>query len=609
MEEIFNYHVEFKELTPLVVQRSLRLYIEQFDPEKVYLLKSEVKPFLELTDVQIRHIQTGFQKDNFDYFAALHKLIETAIERSREFRAAEEEALIQTSAIKKKQKPHRARLDYAANLSQLRMRNKDEVLKFLKNASTRPDFSYDDEKIKSKAFRFYEKKVRIKERKYFVDKGNEEEMEHRIALHILKAMTRSLDAHSAYYSPQEAFDLRSSLQKQFDGIGIVLTENFDGVFVAELVDGGPAKKSKKIKVGDQLLGVDGIVVEHESFEVILETLLGPHNSLVSLELLRKNKRKSVALHRERITMEGERLSFEFEPFADGVIGKIQLPGFYDNGSGLNAELDLREALRFLKKRGKLNGLVIDMRENSGGFLSQAVKIASLFVARGVIVISQYSDGEVRYFRDLDGRLLYDGPLVILTSKLSASATEIVAQALQDYGQALVVGDSRTFGKGSMQYQTVTDEDARRFFKVTVGRFYTVSGRSNQIKGVQADIVVPSLFSPYKIGERYLEFPLSNNCLKFSLYDNLNSPQKKSLKSSKDCIPYLERRETVWRKMIPQLKINSERRLHNNKNFQLFLKKIDPNEPTIKKKNYGADDLQMIEAVNIVKDMVSITTSP
>ncbi len=123
-----------------------------------------------------------------------------------------------------------------------------------------------------------------------------------------------------------------------------------------------------------------------------------------------------------------------------------------------------------------------MRENSGGFLSQAVRVSGLFISSGVVVISKYGDGSLKYYRSMDGSPHYQGPLVILVSRGSASATEIVAQTLQDYGVALVAGDIQTYGKGTIQHQTVTSDRTNSFFKVTVGRYYTVSENRPKSKG-------------------------------------------------------------------------------------------------------------------------------
>ena len=274
-------------------------------------------------------------------------------------------------------------------------------------------------------------------------------------------------------------------------------------------------------------------------------------------------------------MQDDRVQYSFESFGDGIIGKINLPSFYESAEGSNCEIEMREALRALKKQGNLVGLVLDMRENSGGFLNQAVKVAGLFVTSGVIVVSKYAYGETQYLRDLDGRSYYTGPLVILTSKGSASAAEIVAQALQDYGTGIVVGDERTYGKGTIQYQTVTDSGATSFFKVTVGRYYTVSGRSTQIDGVQADIVVPTAYSGFAIGERYLEYPLNNDRIPSAYVDPLTDIDPRNRQwFQKNYLPTLQKKLSLWTQMLPRLQINSGYRLKQNKDFTLYLKAIE-----------------------------------
>ena len=256
----------------------------------------------------------------------------------------------------------------------------------------------------------------------------------------------------------------------------------------------------------------------------------------------------------------------------------------------------------MKKQGKVYGLVFDMRDNLGGFLSQAVKVSGIFMTSGVVVISKYAQGEIQYLRNVDPRLYYDGPLVILTSKMSASASEIVAQALQDYGIGLVVGDPRTYGKGSIQYQTITDPSASSYFKVTVGRYYTVSGRSTQIEGVQADIHVPTAYAPYNIGERYLEYALKNDQIAPAYNDPLSDVQGATkLWFQKNYLPFLQKKQSQWVQMLPTLKKSSQHRISNNPNFQLFLKNMEDASLDI-----GMNDLQMQEAVSIVKDMISLS---
>lgn len=614
MQHIFQYHVENKSLSPIVVKRSFKIYIEQFDPDQIYLLKNEVLPFLELGDSQITNVVKHYEKDQFDEYLELNQVLEQAIARHRRIREEVKILVMQGYTPNSREIPS----DYAKSEEELKHRMLYKFNKVVEFREKKEGGRLSIEK-KGKLFALYEKKLRRLESYYYsLDvQASGHSAEHYQALHILKALTKSLDSHSAYYSSDEAAELRAALKKQFQGIGVVLRESEEGVYIADLITGGPAQLSGDVKIGDYLIAVDGHNVEEVVFDEVLEYLRGDEGSGVELTLKREDSSAfQVKLKREKIVLNEERLSYTYEPYADGVIGKICLPGFYDNGEGINSEKDLREAIKELKALGPLYGLVIDLRENSGGFLTQAVKVAGLFITKGIIVISKYADGEIRYMRDLDGRMYYQGPLVLLTSKASASAAEIVAQALQDYGVAVVVGDERTYGKGSMQYQTVTEEDAKAYFKVTVGRYYTISGRSTQIEGVKADIVVLTAFAPYNIGERYLEYPLSSDQLDMEAMAQGKGPYKTF---QKKYLPSLQVKETIWKKMIPYLKINSEKRLAKDENFQLFLRKIrgEVSETRVSKNNrknhnndnFGVNDLQMKESVNIVKDMIYLSRSP
>jgi carboxyl-terminal processing protease len=321
----------------------------------------------------------------------------------------------------------------------------------------------------------------------------------------------------------------------------------------------------------------------------------------------------VSLKAAPVVIDEERLSYTSEPYGDSIIGKLTLNFFYENANGITAEKDILAAIEKLQKKGNLKGLILDLRENAGGFLNQAVKVSGVFVSNGVIVVSKYSGGAIRYLRTMGSKKAFSGPLIVLTSKLSASASEIVAQSLQDYGVALIVGDRRTFGKGSIQFQTVTSENADLFFKVTVGKYYTVSGKSTQIKGVLADIVVPSFFSPYPYGEKYLDNPLSNDSIHPSFWDSLEDIGGREREwMLANYIPNLQKEISVWKKMLPILKKNSNYRLKNDPNFKLFLKKMESIRLSLEDKkimkdknkdNYGVEDLQMQEAVNIIKDMI------
>ncbi|MBS0620642.1 MAG: PDZ domain-containing protein [Verrucomicrobia bacterium] len=601
MQGMLGYHVEYKEFSPLLARRTLKIYVEQFDPEKIYLLAGEVRPFVDPKEGRLQAVVQNYLKDDFTEFGQIDQVFQRSVIRARTLRSEIEAELIASDSI-----PGGSRAeyysDYAADEAALRSRLKTQLTRILQaEQQAAPRAAWTAER-RQKIFALWERRFARFETPYL-----SQDAEHMRSMHVLKAMAKSLDAHTSYFSPEEAFDMRTSLEKQFEGIGVVLRESVDGVVIYDLVKGGPAERSGKISQGDVLVEIDGLKLNDLAYEEVLKKLQGEGRSKVQLGLQSGTEFYRVELTREKIVMTDERVQYSFEPFADGIIGRINLPSFYES-EGFSCELDMREALKALKKEGKILGLVLDMRENSGGFLNQAVKVAGLFVTSGVIVISKYAQGEVQYLRDLDVRSYYSGPLVILTSKASASAAEIVAQALQDYGTALVVGDERTYGKGTIQYQTVTDSGASSFFKVTVGRYYTVSGRSTQIEGVKADLLVPTPYSIYNIGERYLEYPLKNDQIPSAYVDPLTDIDPRNQRwFEKNYLPNIQKKLSVWTQMLPVLKNNSSYRLKSDKDFAFFQKTLDRQRkgagvqlsPT---ENWGVRDLQMIEAVNILKDM-------
>ena len=447
--------------------------------------------------------------------------------------------------------------------------------------------------------------------------------EHLSTLHILKALAKSLDAHTSFFNSAEAYDMRVRLEKDYEGIGIVFEEAIDGIYVSSMLPGGPAEKSGLIKLNDQLVSINGKPVQNEPFRTVMDMIRGDEGSMLKLVLRRKNavggdpngQLVEASIKREKITVSNDRVESSYDTFGDGIIGKLTLNSFYQNSDGVSSEKDLRDAIVKLKEQGHLRGLILDLRDNSGGYLTQAIKVAGIFITNGVVVISKYSDGEEKVYRDLDNKLAFDGPLIILTSRLTASAAEIVAEALQDYGVAIIVGDERTYGKGSIQSQTVTNNHSTSYFKVTVGKYYTVSGHSPQTYGVKADVIVPGEYSHDKVGEEYLDFPLTPDSIKPDFQDNLSDvPLESRGWFMKYYLPTLQHEKNVWKNMIPSLKKNSEFRISKNKNYQLFLKRMDGKEDTpsddsdeltdsTKPQNFGSGDLQLDEAVNIMKDMI------
>lgn len=620
MQQIFKQHVDKKRVDGELLTHSFRIYFEQFDPEGVYLLQSEVNPYIYLNEPDLKVLEKQYLEGDYAIYHKMNDVIQTAILRSQKYRQELEknpknlfkEALADSSVIEKHS-------GFAENELALQKRIRGYLLGILQNEvrrfGERGITGYEKE-----AIALIERDIWAREAQYTYTGLSEADQENLFTIHVLKSLAKSLDAHTAFFDSKEAYDLRVRLEKGFEGIGLVFQESPQGIVVAHMLEGSPAFKDGNIKVGDRLLEINGVKASEISFEKLMDLLRGKKDEPVGLVLARLNgetpqKTIQVSLKRETILLNDDRIDVTSEKFGNGIIGVITLHSFYQNDEGMTSEKDVRDAIEKLKKEGPLRGLILDLRENSGGFLSQAVKVAGLFVTDGVIVISKYYDGEEKIYRDIDNGVEYTGPLVVLTSRATASAAEIVAQALQDYGVALVVGDEHTYGKGTIQSQTVTGNKGSSYFKVTVGEYYTVSGKTPQLHGVPADVVIAGPYSNAHIGEEYLEDTIQQSKKIPATYNDQLQDVPPDLKPwfLRYYLPFLQQQKTVWRDMLPSLQKNSTRRLAENKNYQLFLKKIaypgmtqgkDQDEDEGKKDgNFGRDDFQLTEAVNVVKDMI------
>jgi carboxyl-terminal processing protease len=613
MDLFFNYHIEYKSLNPNLVQRSFKVYIEQFDPSKIYLLESEVKPYFNLSDKDLRKINQNINNNDFSDFIKLNTIIANSIIRAKENRESLYRTLFNSEAVSDSK--YIKYSSYANNLNELDVRQSRSIVKYF-NAHKNKTINLSNEK-KQRIFSLLERRLSRKENNYFNSDNTNLQMENMLSMNILKALAKSLDAHSAFFSDEEAYEMRLSLENEFEGVGLILTESIEGVMVSDLIKNSPAAESGLIKVNDIIVEIDGNNVENISFEDVMTLMKKKENEDIILGFKRVLNKDEIAkwrvkLIRKPISMDDQRLSYTYEKVDGGVVGKLNLLSFYENSSGVTSEKDIINALNDLKKKGNIKGIVLDLRENGGGFLTQAIKVVSLFISNGVVVISKNHKNEIRYLRAIDGKTEFNGPLIVLTSKLSASASEIVAKALQDYGVALIVGDKTTFGKGSIQYQTITDKNADLFFKVTIGKYYTVSGESTQIKGVIADIVVPSQYSAYKVGEKYLEYPLKNDRVDAAYNDDLSDLDNKiRFWFKENYTPTIQQKVSFWQDNISYLKDKSENRLANDQSFQSFLKYQKALEDKLDGKEVNIDiiqenkDLQMIEAVNILKDMIEL----
>jgi carboxyl-terminal processing protease len=430
---------------------------------------------------------------------------------------------------------------------------------------------------------------------------------------ILKSVSSALDSQTTYFTPSEANQFMMQVQQRLFGIGAQLRDDLNGFTLVRLLEGGPAKDSGKLHVNDKIIAVNDVPVVGMDIVEAVELIRGPKGSKVSLTILREvneiEEKLKVDITRNEVVLTETRIEKSFEPFGDGVIGIIHLYSFYQDSTTSSAS-DIQAAIEELKREHNLKGVILDLRDNAGGLLPQAVAVTGLFIRKGIVVSVKDNTGQVQHLRNIDGKLAWDGPLLVLSSKTSASAAEIVAQTLQDYGRALLVGDETTYGKGT--FQTFTLESAnygkvnpKGEYKVTRGCYYTVSGKSPQLVGVRPDIVVSGLYSQLDIGEKFSKYPLENESISPNFQDDLSD------------VPHMHRNQivrlykfnlqTILNTYDPYreiLKKNSEKRIQQNKNYQNFLKAIQDSDTLSETaESYGLTDLQLTETSNIMKDLI------
>lgn len=344
----------------------------------------------------------------------------------------------------------------------------------------------------------------------------------------LSSLARAYDPHSDYMSPMEAENFKiATIDLSLSGIGARLTIKDGYTTIVELIPGGPAEMSKKLHPNDKIVAVaqgdDGepVDVVEMRLQKVVEMIRGKRGTKVRLTILPADapdgsSRKEITLVRDEIKLKEQRAKAMVydHPVGDEDtirLGVINLPQFYD-GCAKDAKV-LIERL----KQENIKGLLLDLRRNGGGILDEAIDLAGLFIEEGPIVQVINHRRETTVMQDLDHTVAYQGPLTVLVDRLSASASEIVAAALQDYGRAVVVGDQATHGKGTVQSLLSLDNFIRKDavpnpgnLKLTVSKFYRIEGGTTQKEGVQPDIVLPSIYDYMDIGESALDNPLPSD---------------------------------------------------------------------------------------------------
>ena len=347
---------------------------------------------------------------------------------------------------------------------------------------------------------------------------------------FFNAIARAFDPHTTYMAPAKKEDFDIHMRGSLEGIGALLREESGYIRVVRIIPGSASARQGRLAAEDIILQVaegkgEPVEITDMRLSDAVRLIRGPKGAEVRLTVKKPDGTKEIIpIIRDVVQIEETFVKHSVMNLPSGEkIGYVLIPSFYrdfeksrNGGMGRNSKDDTKKALLALKDEG-VEGIILDLRNNGGGALIDAVDIAGFFISTGPVVQVKRNDGNMPILRDDDPEIVYEGPLVVLVNQFSASASEIVAAALQDYNRAVIVGGKRTHGKGTVQ--TVFDMNQnipllhlRRYddlgaLKVTIQKFYRINGGSTQYKGVEPDVVLPSLYQHLETGEQYLDYSL------------------------------------------------------------------------------------------------------
>lgn len=365
---------------------------------------------------------------------------------------------------------------------------------------------------------------------------------------FMNAYAESIEPHTSYLGPRAAEDFAINMKLSLVGIGAVLQERDEYVTIRELVAGGPAARSEKIKIGDRIVGVakdeQTPMADVLGWRVddVVQLIRGSKDTVVTLDILPADagpdaKPTRVKMVRDTIKLEKQAAAKSVIEAGGQKVGVITLPTFYqDVEAKSRADADFRSASRDVAKliaelkADKVDALLIDLRNNGGGSLDEAVRLTGLFIDRGPVVQQRNGKGQIRVEQDNDAGLAWDGPLGVLINRASASASEIFAAAIQDYGRGLVIGET-SFGKGTVQTLLDMDEMAKSDkptygeLKLTIAQFFRVNGGTTQLRGVTPDLPLARTMDHERIGESSYDNPLPWTQIPPADYRAVGHPQE------------------------------------------------------------------------------------
>jgi carboxyl-terminal processing protease len=508
-------HLSHVQIDDAVSSRLVDGFVKDLDPQKLYFLQSDIAEFDQARTTLDEAVKQGNLEWAFSVFKRYTQRLDERMVVADQLVDAPHDFTIKESMVYDAKE-----LKWAADESEL-------------NDRWRKRIKYDLLLFRLEKIADAEAKDRLHKR-YRNIKLTMHQMEDRDVLEIfLTALAETFDPHSSYMSPRSEVDFKISMKLSLDGIGAALKSDDGYVTVAELVAGGAADRDGRLKVKDRIVGVGQSADKIEEvinvkLSNVVDLIRGKRGTKVFLKVIPAGMTdtKVYELTRDKVELKESECKGEIIDVSTrvtgtkGRVGVIHVPAFYRDFAGQEAGLenfksttrDVKVILQDFAKKGGVDAVLIDLRFNGGGALSEAIEMSGLFIEKGPVVQVKDQRGSIRELDDDDSAIDYSGPLVVVCNRLSASASEIFAGVIRDYERGIVIGDTTTHGKGTVQNVlpvgsklfSLTPPPDRGALKLTINQFYRVNGDSTQKRGIPSDVVLPSVLDHLDLGEASLD---------------------------------------------------------------------------------------------------------
>ena len=509
-------------------------YLENIDGQHRFFLKSDINSFNSyryLIDDEIKNTQVEFFNLSFE------KLMERMSQVEGFYKS-----LLETPfdfSIKDEINLDFKKASYANNLTELRsIWRKRLKLNALERFTSKKDEEVQKLEIDVSYVMKTDNELEVKAREIisenmdaFFERYNDLNRKDWFSIYI-NSIVLQFDPHTSYLAPSDKDRFDASMSGEFEGIGARLQKRNQEVKIVEVISGGPVWRDELLEIGDIILKVaqpnkEAVDISGMRLDDSIKLIKGPKGTQVILTIKRVDGSiEDVKVTRDVVILEETYARSSLITNDKESFGLIELPKFYINFQDYNqrnAATDVKKELEQLKQKN-VKGIILDLRNNGGGSLKTVVEMAGYFIREGPVVQVKSTGGKKEVLKDIDPSIVWDGPLVILVNEFSASASEIIAAALQDYKRAIILGSKQTFGKGTVQNVfdlnrmitggTYGDLGA---LKVTTDKFYRINGRSTQLEGVKSDVVFPNRYAYVEMGEKDQDNPLAWDSISPALY--------------------------------------------------------------------------------------------